>query len=160
MPSVFSVGGVHESVALPFVACATMIENAGSDTRLVPSLTEMMMLENVPAFADVGVPESRPVDVLNVAHDGAFWMLNVSVSPFGSEAVGWKLYVAPTLAVVAGVPLMRGALALAVIVNAGSEAVRLPSLTLIMMFVNVPAAVGVPLKRPVAVSNTAQAGQF
>ena len=36
-------------------------------------------------------------------------MLKVSVLPFGSEAVGWKLYAAPTLAVVEGEPLMVGA---------------------------------------------------
>ena len=31
-----------------------------------------MMFEYVPALAAVGVPDKRPVDVLNVAHDGAF----------------------------------------------------------------------------------------
>src|ERR1044072_5296952 len=87
-------------------------------------------------------------------------MLKLNVSPFGSVAVGRKLYAAPTVAVVGGEPLMRGALALVVIVNAGSEADRRPSVTAMMMFENVPAAVGVPLKRPVAVSNVAQLGRF
>jgi hypothetical protein len=38
-----------------------------------------------------GVPERRPVDVLNVAHEGLLVMLKVSGSPFASFAVGWKL---------------------------------------------------------------------
>ena len=52
--------------------------------------------------------------------------------------------------------------ALTVIVNAGSEALTEPSLTLIAILGNVPtfAAAGVPVSRPVAVLNVAQLGRF
>ena len=48
------------------------------------------------------------------------------------------------------------------IANAGSEAVELPSLTLMRMFENVPvcALLGVPDNRPVVVLKVAQAGRF
>jgi hypothetical protein len=42
----------------------------------------------VPICELEGVPERRPVEVLNVAHVGLFEMLNVSLSPFASLAVG------------------------------------------------------------------------
>ena len=87
-PSVFWVGGVHEIVALPFAADVTVIVNTGSETVSLVSVTEMMMLEYVPAVA---VPVSWPVVVLNVAQLGLFWMLYVSVSPSASAAVGLKL---------------------------------------------------------------------
>src|ERR1039457_3832895 len=38
--------------------CVTLIENAGSETVLLPSLTVMMMPEKGPTLAEVGVPES------------------------------------------------------------------------------------------------------
>jgi hypothetical protein len=47
-----------------------------------------------------------------------------------------------------------------VIPNAGKDAVKRPSLTVMTMFENEPAALGVPLKRPLAVSNVAQLGRF
>jgi hypothetical protein len=53
-----------------------------------------------------------------------------------SPADGWKLYATPTVAVVAGVPLIVGATLLremARIANAGSEVVLTPSLTWIWM---------------------------
>jgi hypothetical protein len=68
----------------------------------------MTMPDVVPTFALVGVPLSRPVVVLNVAQAGLFRMLNVSVSPSLSVAVGWKEYACPTATVVAGVPEILG----------------------------------------------------
>ena len=65
-----------------------MIANAGSDTVEVPSLTRIVMLENVPTFELLGVPYKRPFVVLNVAHEGLFAMLKLSVLPFGSLALG------------------------------------------------------------------------
>jgi len=53
-----------------------------------------------------------------------------------------------------------GAAALTVIANAGSEALAEPSLTLMPMLANEPAAVGVPVRRPVVVLKVAQAGLF
>ena len=75
------VGAVHDSVALPLLGAVTVIENAASEALAVPSLTLITMFEYAPACAAVGVPDRRPVVVLNVAHDGRFWMLYVSVSP-------------------------------------------------------------------------------
>ena len=50
------------------------------------------MFENVPMFADVGVPLRRPVEVLKLAHDGRLEIAKRSVSSlFGSLALGWKL---------------------------------------------------------------------
>jgi hypothetical protein len=69
-------------------AAATVIENADSATLgALPSLTLIVMFEDVPAA--VGVPVSCPVLPLNVAQAGRFVMLNVSVVPeSGSLAVG------------------------------------------------------------------------
>jgi hypothetical protein len=47
-----------------------------------------------------------------------------------------------------------------VIVKVGSDFVLLPSLTEMRMFENVPATVGVPLRRPVLVLKLAQAGRL
>jgi hypothetical protein len=69
----------------------TVIANAGSETVDVPSLTVMRMLENVPSCEAVGVPERRPVVVLNVAHVGRFCTPKVSVLPSASEALGMKV---------------------------------------------------------------------
>ena len=44
-PSVFCVGALQLTVALPFATCVTMILNAASDAVDVPSLTLMMMFE-------------------------------------------------------------------------------------------------------------------
>ena len=69
------------------------------------------------------------------------------------------------MAAAAGVPEIVGAVftgvaALAVIVNAGKAADAWPSLTLITTLANVPAADGVPCKRPVAAVNVAHAGRL
>ncbi len=84
------VGGVQLSVAAPdeLEAAVTAIENAGSDTVLVPSLTRMVTLAYVPTCELVGVPDRRPVVVLNDAHDGLLAMLKVRVLRFGSLADG------------------------------------------------------------------------
>jgi hypothetical protein len=132
---------------------------------VLPSLTLMTMFENVPTCVDVGVPDSCPVTLLNVAHTGRFWMLKPSVSFSASAALGRKLYACPTLAEVDGVPLIVGALfdeSTTVIVNGVSPALTLPSLTRIWMLEYVPtlAAVGVPESCPVALLNVSHAGRF
>src|SRR5262245_25862253 len=110
------VDGEPEIVGGVFVtgAAATVMPDAGSDAVAVPSLTLMTMLLYVPAV--VGVPDSLPVVVLNVAHVGLFVMANVSVSPLASDAVGWKLYAVPATRLVDGVPEIVGA----VFVGAGA----------------------------------------
>ena len=68
----------------------------------------------------------------------------------------------PTLPVVGGVPEIVGARfgCVTTIENDASDAEACPSLTLIEMFENVPAAVGVPDSCPVVVLKVAQAGMF
>jgi hypothetical protein len=57
---------------------------------------------------EVGVPESRPVVVLNDAHVGRFTMLKVSALPFASAAEGVNEYALPTATDVAGEPDIVG----------------------------------------------------
>ncbi len=64
----------------------TVIPNAASDALAWPSVTLIVMPLKVPT--PDAVPSSRPVVVLNVAHEGRFVMLNVSELPSGSLAVG------------------------------------------------------------------------
>jgi hypothetical protein len=93
------------------------------------------MSENVPALPATGVPCRRPVVVLNVAHVGRFTMLNVSVPPSLSLAVGVNEYCVATVAVVGGVPEIVGAAFddVTAIENAGSGVEAVPSLTLMTM---------------------------
>lgn len=93
------------------VAAPTVRSNAGSDTVLTPSFTDMTIPDVVPISADVGVPVSAPVPMLNFAHAGLFVMLKSmqSTSLSASITVGTKLYLTPTCAVVDGVPVMNGA---------------------------------------------------
>jgi len=65
-------------------------EKGGSDALAVPSDTEIVMPLYVPAWVLAGVPDSDPVALLKLAHAGLFVIENVSVSPSGSEALGWK----------------------------------------------------------------------
>jgi len=55
------------------------------------------------------VPLSRPVEVLNAAHDGLLAIENVSAWPSGSDAVGVNEYAWPDVTEDDGVPLMTGA---------------------------------------------------
>jgi ethanolamine ammonia-lyase small subunit len=68
----------------------TVMENAGRDALDAPSDTLITMPVYVPTLGAVGVPESRPVVVSNVAHDGLPAMENVRVPPAASEALGWN----------------------------------------------------------------------
>ena len=72
VPSVFCVGGVHDSVALPLTGADTVIENVGNETLSLPSLTEITMPEYTPACDAVGVPDRRPVLALKLAQSGGF----------------------------------------------------------------------------------------
>src|SRR5947207_641093 len=118
------------------------------------------MIANVPAA--VAAPGCSPVAALNVAQGGRFVMLKVSGSPSGSLAVGVNEYAVPVVAVVAGVPEIVGARfgCVTTIENDAREADACPSLTLIAMLANVPAAVGVPDSCPVPALNVAHVGRF
>ena len=78
-------------MARPFETVVTAIANGLSAVLIAPSLTEIEMFEYVPTSEAEGVPERRPVAVLNVAHAGLFWIVNASVSPSASAALGVKL---------------------------------------------------------------------
>jgi hypothetical protein len=148
------VGGVPEIVGGWFVLLEllTVMEKGGSDAvPPLPSLTLMMMFEYVPTSALVGTSDNWQRVLLKTAHAGGFWIEHLSSSPFGSEMVAMKLYQTPTLAVVEGTPEIRGGefvpelVPVTVIENAGSDAVDVPSLTLMRMFEYVPmfAVVGI-----------------
>jgi hypothetical protein len=165
VPTITEVAGVPEMTGARFGALETAIENAGSCALVCPSLTAITMLPYVPTWLVEGVPCSRPVDALNVAHDGRFVIENVSVLPSGSLADGWNEYAVPAVTEVGGVPEIVGgrfATFVTAIENAGSCAVACPSLTPMTMLLNVPmlALVGVPARRPVLALNVAQLGRF
>ena len=87
LPLTTEVGGVPD-ITGGKLAAVTVIENAGSNVVAFPSVTLIVTLVDVPTFPAAGVPCSRPVVVLNVAHKGIFPILNVSASPLASAAVG------------------------------------------------------------------------
>jgi hypothetical protein len=66
----------------------TVIENTGKTTLETPSPTRMAILVYVPLWAALGVPESVPVVVLNVAHVGQLEIAYVSGLPVTTLAVG------------------------------------------------------------------------
>ena len=82
------------------------------------------------------MPERRPVAALKVAQVGLLTIENVSVWPSGSDAVGWNEYDCSAVTLVAGVPLIEGALlAAATMMEKGaSVAMAAPSLTLMETF--------------------------
>jgi len=55
------------------------------------------------------MPASWPVVVLNVAHDGLFWIWKVKGSLSASVAEGAKVYAALAVISVIGAPLIVGA---------------------------------------------------
>jgi len=140
--------------------------NEASEALAEPSLTLMTMPVVVPTSPAPGVPASKPVAVLNVAHAGRFAMLNVNVLPSGSLAVGRNEYGVPGSTDPAGLPEIVGArfvvplVPLTVIPKAGSEAPAAPSLTPITMLEKLPVDVGVPVSRPVLELKVAQLGRF
>jgi hypothetical protein len=76
-PITGAVGGV------PFT---TVMENAGSQAVLLPSLTRMTIFDVVPVA--VGVPTNLPVYLEKLAQLGLLLILNVSLSPSASAALG------------------------------------------------------------------------
>ena len=90
MPTFPVVAGVPVMVGDLFGFGFTTIENAGNETLLVPSVTEITMPLHVRACSANGVPDSWPVALLNPAHAGLFATLNVSLLPSASDAVGLK----------------------------------------------------------------------
>ena len=74
--------------AIGVTLCVTLMENAASAAVAPPSLTPMMIFEYTLTSAAFGVPDNKPVAWLNVAHDGMFWMLKVSLPPLALLAAG------------------------------------------------------------------------
>src|SRR5262245_58547559 len=103
------VGGVPLIVGMVFGISSTVIVNAGSDAATRPSLTEITTLAKVPTLLASGVPLRAPVDALKLAQTGRFAIEKVSELLSGSDAVGVNEYAWPTVALVAGVPLIVGA---------------------------------------------------
>jgi hypothetical protein len=81
--------------------------------------------------------------------------------PSGSDAVGRKLYALPTVADVDGAPEITGArfpVLPVEIWNAGNDALAAPSVTVILMFDQVPAVWGAPVNLPLYTEKVAQLG--
>jgi len=106
----------------------TTSENAGSETLVVPSLTEMVMLLQVHMCSAFGVPDNLPVVEENEVNAGLLAIEKVSVLWSASEAVGVNDQTTPTVAVVTGVPEIFGAAAeaadVAVIENAATASAQ------------------------------------
>ncbi|MEQ1579368.1 MAG: hypothetical protein ABL964_02160 [Steroidobacteraceae bacterium] len=158
-PTAIDVAGLPRIVGARFATPVTVNVKAGSEVVTLPSLTLITIPECTAAV--VGTPESRPVVVLKLAHVGLLAIEKPRVLPSASVAVGWKEQLAPTATDVAGVPDMTGArfaTAWTVMLKVGREVDAVPSLTLILIPENVPAAVGVPASLPVLVLKVAHAG--
>jgi hypothetical protein len=93
-PTMTDAGGVPEIVGAEFDRDCARIENAGSAVVLTPSLTLIWMLVQKPTLP--GVPLSRPLPVLKLAHAGLFAIEKRSFLRSGSDALGRKEYEEPT----------------------------------------------------------------
>ena len=112
LPATIVVKGVPLMVGGVFCGAggdSTVSLNGGSAATCLPSLTLIWTFGYSGLAPVVGVPLSLPEIGLNVAHSGRLLMLNVSVSPSGSLALGSKRYCSATLATVGGVPVIVGA---------------------------------------------------
>jgi hypothetical protein len=109
-----------------------VIVKAGKEALATPSLTLITIPASVPTSAAAGVPVSCPLAMLKLAHEGLLLIEKVRPLPAGSLAVGANEYAIPTVARVPGMPEIEGP-ATIVIVNAGSDALATPSLTLMTM---------------------------
>ena len=92
-----------------------------------------------------------PDEVLNEAHEGLFWIEKVRAVALAAFVLGLNEYAVPAVTCVGGLPeIVRAAATL--IEKAASEALLVPSLTLMTIFEYVPAlaAAGVPESWPLA----------
>lgn len=103
-------------------AVATVMEKPGKAALASPSDTEMTMDALLPTSASDGAPESRPVCVLKLSHEGRADTVKVSVSPSASDAVGWNCQGLPATAEVVGAPLITGGELASPGAGVGSEA--------------------------------------
>ena len=69
-------------------AFATVIVKEGNDELEDPSLTLISIPGSVPTFAAVGVPDSWPVELLKLAHEGLAAIEKLSLAPPESLALG------------------------------------------------------------------------
>src|SRR5258706_409662 len=79
----------------------------------LPVVTWMTIDDVVPTFADVGLPVSVPLTVLNPSHEGLLEMLKDTVWPSVPVTLGLNEYVLPTVTLAAGVPEIASVLACA-----------------------------------------------
>lgn len=86
MPATSLVGGVPEIVSGGVdgpvsVLATTCMPNAGRVALLQPSLTAITMFEYPPTLPTEGVPESCPVPLLKVAHEGMLVIAKTKLRP-------------------------------------------------------------------------------
>jgi hypothetical protein len=77
-------------VGARLVTLRTVIEKGASFVTTLPSETLIEMSENVPTFADVGVPQIEPLRLENDTQAGLPTIEYVNGSPFASDALGRK----------------------------------------------------------------------
>ena len=85
---------------------ATLRVKPGRQVEVLLSLTQSSTLAELPTFAAVGVPLSRPVLALSLSQDGACHKRKNSDRLCGFETEGVNEYAEPTVAVVGGAPDM------------------------------------------------------
>ena len=94
MPATSLAGGVPEIVGgnvvevVVLVLASTCMGNAGRVALFQPSLTAITMFEYMPTLLAEGAPESCPVLLLKVAHDGLLVIAKTKVRPEVSVAEG------------------------------------------------------------------------
>jgi hypothetical protein len=102
------VGGVPEIVGagsdVEEVLARTCMANAGRVALFQPSLTAITMFEYVPTLPAEGLPESCPVLLLKVAHEGWLLIAKTRVRPDVALADGVNEKACPAVTLVAGDP--------------------------------------------------------
>ena len=88
--------------------CPTSGSKGGSEVDAVLSETEMIIAGVEPTPAAAGVPVRPPVDALKAAQPGCCAIVNASVSPSASLAVGVNAYGSSCITNVGGEPLITG----------------------------------------------------
>ncbi len=89
MPEIVGGGSEVEDVeVVVLVLASTCMANAGRVALFQPSLTPITMFEYVPTLPAEGVPESCPVLLLKVAHEGMLVIAKTKARPDVSFAEG------------------------------------------------------------------------
>ena len=148
------------------VMSTTVTSKAGKVTVSGPAVNSIVTFSVVPKCSSAGDPERVPLSALKSAQSGLFVIMKESVSPSMSWAFGVKLYNAPGMACISGVPVMVGRSLvlvrviwkLAVVERLVESVAVTRTSTTFWLTGPISALVGVPLKVRVAPSKESQSG--